>query len=83
VSDVWLEWGEPTHDLCILVGRIEVTVVAAYYVPAVDIAVTDADRSVGHGILSKTSDQRRGSTATYRGSRGFANLSGGALTEVG
>lgn len=58
---IWLQWGEPTHNLCILVGLIElVGVETTYYVAAVGIAVAGFDRLciciLGDGVLLEILD---------------------------
>jgi len=54
---VWLRWGEPTDNLGILVGIIEVGVETIPYVATVGIVVAEVDRvhigSVGHDALFK------------------------------
>ena len=55
---IWLQWGEPTHNLRILVRFINRLIVAAYCVAAVDIVVADVDRpcmrSLGHGMIFRS-----------------------------
>lgn len=49
---IWLEWREPAHNLCILVGVINGDVETIFYIATVGIAVAEDDhvctRSLGH-----------------------------------
>ena len=66
---VWLQWREPTDNLGILVGIIEVGVETIPCVATVGIVVAEVDRvhigSVGHDALFKILAQGRSCAAIW------------------
>ena len=58
MSVIWLQWREPTHDLCVLVELKDVGIESTCYAAGVDIAVAERDRvcicGLGHDVLSES-----------------------------